>query len=472
MQSHNTQHLQEEMNRILAGMGNTGHEDEEIEDQREPDTNIPYDAAHEQPVITVHVHHFTDAIVIPIQETLIVIPTQETLGDDTSYVDTTLAGATATQVPQPPQGKERGGTWLAYAPVSVFLLLVCSSLAFQLHLVFSPPIAQITIIPKSAQVSATTTLQTGRTLAPLTLSQSTTIATTGRGHQDPIQAQGSITFYNGLFTSQTVSAGTILTGTSGEQIVTDQDALIPAANPPTWGIATVSAHAVHAGSSGNMAAYDINQQCCATAIKAVNTASFSGGQDERNFQFVTKTDVANAATPLEAALIQSVTAALQTQLKDNEQLETLPCAPQVSADHNINEEAAQVKVTATLTCSAVAYKQNSLQQQATQLLTTQAFKRLGPDYSLFGMIQVTVTHAIPTHATPTLVLSLTGTWTYALSNAAQQHIKDLVKGKTYQEALHILLSLPGIEKASLAWDENTKLPRDPKYIHMSLITGI
>ena len=187
---------------------------------------------------------------------------------------------------------------------------------------------------------------------------------------------------------------------------------------------------------------------------------------------MTKSDIENAAIPLKAAVSQSVTAALQAQLKDNEQLQSLPCAPQVSADHQINEEATSVKVTATLTCSGVAYNQTTLEQQATQLLTTQAFKKLGPGYSMYGTIQVSVTHAIPTLTTPTLVLSLTGTWTYALSSAAQQRVKDLVKGKTYQEALHILRSLPGIEKASLAWDEHTKLPEDPKDIHLLLISGI
>jgi len=468
MRSQNTQRLQEDIDRILAGMSNTGQEDEENQDQREPDTTIPYDAAQEEPGITVHVHEFTDAYVIPTQDRLIVIPKQEPFDEEADVIDTTLAEAPAPQVLQP-QGKEYRGSWLAYVPISVVLLLVFSSF---LHVLLFPPLAHITLILKSQEVSAATTLQTGRILAPLTLAQSATVPATGRGHQDPKQATGTITFYNGLFTSQTVAAGTILTGTSGVQVLTDQDAVIPAANPPTWGIATVSAHADSAGSNGNIAAYDIHQQCCATAIKAVNTASFSGGQDERNFSFVTKSDVADAATPLKAALIQSVTAALQTQLKDNEQLQSLPCAPQVSADHQINEEASSVKVTATLTCSGVAYNQTTLEQQATQLLTTQAFKKLGPGYSVYGTIQVTVTHAIPTRTIPTLVLSLSGTWTYALSSRQQQHIKDLVKGKTYQEALHILRSLPGIEKASLAWDEHTKLPEDPKDIHLLLISGI
>ena len=365
----NIKSLREDSDRILAGMNSTGQDDDILDEEREPDTAIPY-ASQEEPG-TIHVHEFTDAYVLNLPDRLIVFPKQEPLEEEEGVIDTTLAGAPA---PQPPQGKAYRGSWLAYAPVSIVLLLVCFSF---LHVLFFPPLAHITLILKSQEVSATTTLQTGRILAPLTLSQSASVPATGRGHQDPKQATGTITFYNGLFSTQTVSAGTTLTGSDGVQVVTDQDAVISAANPPSLGMATVSAHAVSAGSSGNIAAYDVNQQCCATAIKAVNTAFFSGGQDERNFQFVTKSDIENAAIPLKAAVSQSVTAALQTQLKDNEQLQSLPCAPQVSADHQINEEATSVKVTATLMCSAVAYNQTTLEQQATQLLTTQAFKKLG-----------------------------------------------------------------------------------------------
>jgi hypothetical protein len=460
----NTQQLREDIDRILAGMDSTGQDGIDADEEREPDTAIPY-AAQEEPG-TVHIHEFTDSYVLDLPDRLIVFPKQEPLEEEEGVIDTTLAGAPA---PQPPQGREHRGSWLAYAPVSVVLLLILFSF---LHVLFFPPLAHITLILKSQEVSTVATLQTGRILAPLQLSQSAIVPATGKGHQDPKQATGTIAFYNGQLNSVFIPSGTQFTGNDGTQIVTDQDATIPSANPPIEGQATVPAHAVNAGTQGNIPARDINTACCATAVLAVNLTPFQGGAGERNFSFVTKTDIENAAIPLKAAVTQSVTAALQTQLKQNEQLQSLPCAPQVSADHHINEEAANVKVTATLTCSAIAYNQTTLQQQATALLTTQAFKKLGPGYSLLGTIQVTVTHAIPTHTIPTLVLSLTGTWTYALSSAAQQRVKDLVKGKTYQEALHILRSLPGIEKASLAWDEHTKLPEDPKDIHLLLISGI
>src|SRR5215469_10617129 len=40
--------------------------------------------------------------------------------------------------------------------------------------------------------------------------------------------------------SQTVAAGTVLTGNDGVVIVTDVPAVIPAGNPPAFGITTVS----------------------------------------------------------------------------------------------------------------------------------------------------------------------------------------------------------------------------------------
>src|SRR5207248_7333229 len=111
-----------------------------------------------------------------------------------------------------------------------------SCITFQVYEILNPPIATITIIPKSQQVILNGTLQLGRLLQPITISQSQTVATTGHGHQPAEQARGYITFYNGLFTSQTIAAGTILTGSDGVQISTDQEAIVPAANPPTWGI--------------------------------------------------------------------------------------------------------------------------------------------------------------------------------------------------------------------------------------------
>jgi len=358
--------------------------------------------------------------------------------------------------------------------ISLFLFLCLSSIAMQLHFILNPPIATIILIPKSQTISLNATVQLGQVIPPTTLSQEKTVPTTGKGHQDAKAATGSVTFYNGQFTQVTVPAGTPLAGSDSVQVVTDEDAVIPAAspNPPVFGQVTVSAHVTTTGSQGNIAAYDINQTCCATSILVKNTAPFSGGQDARDFQTVTKQDIANAAASLKTTLAQSMQGALTGQVKTGEALVTPTCTPKVSTDHQIGEEATQVKVTLSETCSGVVYTTLDLESKATQLLTAQVIKKLGTGYSLLGDVQVTTTAATVTASHPIIAFSCNGVWVYALSDKAQEHIKDLIKGKTTQDALHLLASQPGIERVSTSWDINTKLPKDTQNIHLVIFAGI
>jgi hypothetical protein len=351
----------------------------------------------------------------------------------------------------------------------VFLLL--SILILQLWLVFHPPIATITLVARSQTVTLTGTLQLGRVIAPITLSQSATAPTTGKGHQPARSAVGTITFYNGLFTSQTIQAGTILTGSDGVEIIIDQDAFIPAANPPSLGYATVSTHAIHAGSNGNIPAYDINQGCCATAIKVVNTTSFTGGQDARDFRTVTKNDIHTVSTLLKTTLAQGVIGALQAQLKNGEALKANPCSPTVTPDHQVGAEATQVKVTVSLTCSAIAYNSQELTSKVTALLADQAIRTLGTGYSLLGEIHITVTQATTQKQAVVLAFSGSGTWVYALTAQDQEHVKILIAGKSKQEALELLQGVPGIERASITWEGKHNLPTDTRNIHINIFVG-
>jgi hypothetical protein len=355
-----------------------------------------------------------------------------------------------------------------YALSVLYFVLLLSILILQIWLRLHPPIATITIIAKSQQQTVTGTLHLGRVIAPITVSQSQTVPTTGKGHQDARSAAGSITFYNGLFTSQSVAAGTTVTGSDGVQAVTTQDALIPAAspNPLAFGHVTVSAHIANAGSSGNIAAYDINEPCCGSGILAKNTAAFHGGANERDFTVVTQADINTVSTLLKTTLSESVIGALQAQVQPAEQVTMLPCTPTVTSDHQPGQEATQVKVTAGETCSAVAYNSQAVKENASDLLTRQAEQMLGTGYSRLGEIQVTVTQAAITQAkSPVISFTAQGTWVYGLDPTTQEQIKRLIAGKPKQEALHVLLSLPGIERASIAW-ENTKLPEDRAQIHI------
>jgi hypothetical protein len=256
------------------------------------------------------------------------------------------------------------------------------------------------------------------------------------------------------------------------QIATDQAAVIPAANPPNLGQTTVQAHAIQTGTQGNIAGYDIDTPCCLTAVKARNTQAFYGGQNERNYQTVTQGDIIGVATTLKTTLTQSMQGALQGQLRAYEQLQALPCSPTVNADHRQGEEATQVKVTMSETCSAITYNTQELELRATQLLTTQATTQVGTGYSLIGDAHVTVKQATEHNKRVVLSFISQGTWVYAVTNTEQQRIKSLIIGKAKQEAARLLASLPGIGQASIRWGDETKLPKNTEYIRVVLMYGI
>src|SRR6266446_5579307 len=448
----------EEVNRLLAKL------DGYYQENTEPELETPIPDTQE-PIQDVYIQY--------------IFIEREEEEDEHDIIDSTLTEPD-TNVPYAPtiqpltntQARdEKTSRHVGLCMMSLLLFLCLASIAFQLHLILNPPIATIILIPKSQTISLTATVQLGRVIPPTTLSQEKTVPTTGHGHQDAKAATGTVTVNNGSNTPQTVTAGTVFTGNDGIQVATDTDATIPAANPPLEGQATVPAHTLTANAKGNIQAYDINL-AVSSDLTVKNLSNFSGGQDARDFQTVTKQDIANAAAPLKTTLAQSMQGALTGQTKSGEALVTPTCTPTITTDHQIGQEATQVKVTVSETCSGVAYNTQELTTKATQLLTTQALKKLGTGYSLLGDVQVTTTTATVTASRPTIAFTCNGVWVYALSNQAQEHIKDLIKGKTTQDALHLLASQPGIERVSTSWDVNTKLPKDTRSIHLVIFAGI
>ncbi len=435
----------EKERRLIVGSSGTGHNGGGEQEPPESTTHEP------QPSETVHIHYFPDAIVICTEEA------------EAQVVDSTPGVSRKTSVVP------------AYVICCCYVLLIVAVLVFQVYCLVNPPIATVTIVPKSQTLTLTGTLQLGRLLHPLTVSQSQTVPTTGKGHQSARAATGFLTFYNGQFTSQTVAAGTVLIGVSGVQIVTDQEAHIPAGNPPSYGHVTVSAHAINPGVTGNIPGYDINQACCANAVLAKNTQPFRGGAAERNFQTVAPSDSATIVATLTKSLAQAVSGALQGQRTPLEQLQLLPCTPTVTSDHRIGQEAATVTVSVSETCSAVAYNKAEVDRKATDLLIHQAGTQAGTAYSPFRNIQVRVTRAAishPPHPLVFLSFDASGTWIYALAQRTQQQIKTRIAGKTIPVALQLLVSLPGVERASLrfaGFGDAARLPKNTQYIHFVLL---
>lgn len=442
-----TPKYRDEVNKLLAGL-----DDDENKQQRKPETELPPSP---EPLREIHF------IFVREEEEE---DTQEIVDSYTSDLDT--APFTTKPAPQPASNVARG-VWLFGLLVPLFCIAV------QLYFMVNPFTVTVTLAARSQQVSLQGTLQLGRVLNPITVSQSQTAPTTGHGHQDAKQATGSITFYNGQPAQQFVPAGTTLTGTDGVQVITDADATIPAGNPPAYGQVTVPAHTSNSGSAGNIQALDINTTVQAVFVK--NLSAFSGGQDERDFQTVTKTDIDNTASPLKATLAQSVQGALQGQVKQGEQLQTLPCSPTVTSDHQPGQEATTVKVTASETCSGIAYNAQELTDKVTQLLASQEAKKVGAGYSLLGSPQVTVTQASSQNTKVVVSFNAQSVWVYALSSAQQHHIKAIIAGKNTQTALQLVRSLPGIESASLKFSgfgDATRIPKNLNTIHLMIFYGL
>jgi hypothetical protein len=240
---------------------------------------------------------------------------QGTAGSDSMPVTTQAVPPQDEHPPQEPADSHPGqGTrpgharhWLGIAGLVVGI----SSATALVVLVVLPllqPTAIVTIIPAVRTIQITTTLQVpGRAVATVTLTKARSVPTTGIGHQEAQAAHGTLTLYNAAPYAQTIPAGTLLTGTDGVQIVTEQEVTIPAGDLATNGQATVMAQALQTGPAGNIKANDLYGLCCRANV-FVSNAAFHGGQNARTFPQVTAGDLANASATLTTSLSQSMQA--------------------------------------------------------------------------------------------------------------------------------------------------------------------
>jgi hypothetical protein len=358
--------------------------------------------------------------------------------------------------------------WLSI-PLTILFCLLLVAASFLLPL-FTPT-ATITVIPVARSVTITTAIRVhGRLLPALTLTQKVTTPATGIRHQRATQAHGSITLYNGQFRRLTIDAGTIFTGASGVQIITDQAARIPAGSPPVYGQATVPAHALLPGTQGNILAFDINTACCASSVFAKNTRGFTGGASARDVPVVTRTDIEAASATLKTTLNRSLQAALQAQMNPGEAFMPSPCTPTTTSDYQPEDAAKQVQVTVSATCSGIAYAAHEIDADATQMITSQAINTLGATYCLIGDIQVTIVHAAITDhikGIATLAVKVHAMYLYQMRPREQEHLRTLLAGKPKQQAITTLLQFPGIQAASIHLaGGNTTLPTDPRHIQI------
>ncbi|MBV9705787.1 MAG: hypothetical protein JO125_00065 [Chloroflexi bacterium] len=413
-------------------------------------------------------------------------PLEEHLAEQEEVVESAAPPEQAADpLTQPPTRSKRK----LHVVVIVGCLAVVVVLAGMLaSLLLTPPTATITIVPVATPISSTmqVTVVTGtptraqhevqgRLLSSLVMSQESTLPTTGTGYQEVRAAQGMVTFYNAALTEQVIPAGTLLTGTDGVEVVTEQDAAIPAVVYPTLGQASVPAHATVSGPTGNIRAADIYGPCCRVSVSATNSA-FSGGQDARMFPMVTQQDLDQAVSTLKAALASSVQAAVQAQVHPGEHvISPVPCTPTITPDHRAGEEAAQVTVTVSESCTAETYDAAAVETLLTQSTTQQATTQLGVGYALTGELETSILHSSIQDAqrgVVTLEVKGAGLWTYQFTNAQLDQMKQVIAGKSKAQATALLLHTPGVRSVSVSLAGTSTLPRDMQALRMVVVYGV
>ncbi|MBV9690081.1 MAG: baseplate J/gp47 family protein [Ktedonobacteraceae bacterium] len=466
------EHLHEEINGILTQL----HERYEQQEHAVPEQDEVADTPDEQPSLPPKVYVY-----------VLDRPLEEHLAEQDEMVESTpTAEQAADPVTQPPVRNKR--------KPHVLLVVGCLALVGVLAgmlvaLLLVPPTATITLVPVSTPISSTllVTVVTGtptlahhevqgRLLSSLVMSQASTVPTTGTGTQQARAAQGIITFYNAALTEQVIPAGTLLTGTDGVEVVTEQEAAIPAGSLSTNGQATVPAHATESGPTGNIKAGDLYGPCCRANVFVQNSAAFTGGQDARTFPMVTQQDLDQAATTLKAALASSVQAAVQAQVHPGEHvISPLPCTPMVTPDHRAGAEASQVTVTVSESCTAETYDAAAIQTLLTQSTTQQATTQLGAGYALTGELETSILHSSIQDAqrgVVTLEVKGAGLWSYQFTNAQLDQMKQAIAGTSKAEATALLLHTPGVRSVSVSLAGTSVLPRALDALRVVVVYGV
>jgi hypothetical protein len=138
-------------------------------------------------------------------------------------------------------------------------------------------------------------------LLPLkTFTAKVTIIPTGIQVYPATTAHGILTITNGSIIAQIIPAGFTV-----QNVATDRAVYVPAGNANGYGYATVAAHALVSGKSGNIPTLAINQ-VIGSSVFIRNLSAFSGGRDSYSVKYATAQDKQVAMTKAREALTHMI----------------------------------------------------------------------------------------------------------------------------------------------------------------------
>ncbi len=392
----------------------------------------------------------------------------------------------------PPKREFHFNWWSIITLALLFLLAVehVSPLMVTLVSTYLHPTATVTLFPTQQALNQTYSFLavtgtadpvqkqvSSRLLTFTTPTKTETITTTGTAQTPPIQAQGAVTFYNETPYSQTIDAGTVITGSDGVQIVTDETVTIAAGSGATNGSATITAHTIQAGSAANIAPLDINGLCCVAGILVKNTSGFTGGEDPKSYPTLSQSDVDAATKQIAGTLDPLAKVAITSQMKTTEQILTpLNCTYQTIATPKVGEKATTAQVNVSETCNGQVYDDEVLQTLTRSQFLRDVATQAGADFIPTGTVAVALKKAMlldKSHNAYQLDVTARGRVIFHLSKARLSTLTRQIAGKRIDQAQKHLLALHGVQGVSIqpAGTTDTSLPTDPSHIVIQVMTG-
>lgn len=446
-------HYAEDIHRILASLNEPGDE--------EADTTTPL--SDKQTVNVIHVY--------PVEGGGILFSQTELEPEDDKVVDSTPSEHSKAEVSDqeiPSLNMKREAS-KALAATILAVCLVMLLIGFTIQSLSVPAI--ITIVTSEHQISTNAVFTLPATLLKkVTFAEAGNAPATGKGHQDAMQAHGIVTFYNSLPQPQTIEAGTLLADSGGVQIVTDQTAYIPAGSFSGNGQISVSAHAVNSGPAGNIAAGDIGGTCCREYILVRNNASFTGGQNARDFQTVSPTDIKG----IESTLLSKINGELlkaQGYIPTSDTLiDPIPCSTAMNSDHKAGDEALSVSVAVAENCSIISYNTQAFNEKITAELSQSLLRQFGAGFTLLGSPTIRFTDTKIQSGQIDFSVASSALYGLDFSRERTNGLAKLVAGKSKQEALKVLTQERGVDEISLDIPNYLKtLPKDTTRIHFVVV---
>src|SRR6266496_2507561 len=285
-------------------------------------------------------------------------------------------------------------------------------------------------------------------------------------------ARGTLTFHitqSRCNVARAIPAGTVFTGSHGISMVTDHVAILRASCT-----ATVAAHAVKIGPTGDIGAHDMKQTYHTTII-VDNPAAFVGGLYEQSYTTVQQSDIDHAASSLAVRLKQETLNVLHMQLLTNEQFVSSPqCKSKVTSDHQVNDAATNLNVTVTETCTAEFYNPQEIISRSERMLNERAQALFGSNYVLADDIKAEITHVATDVKQGTLITVVTsGLWTYQFSSARADQLARLITGKDKQDTQSILSNQKGVQSVSINISNNDNtMPSNANSINIAYATTL